>query len=50
MIVTRTWLDEWIDLSDISTDEICKTLNAIGLEVDSVKTVKMPQKCVVGYV
>lgn len=37
MIVTRTWLQEFIDISNISTDDICKTLNSIGLEVDSVK-------------
>ena len=35
MIITRTWLEEFIDISKISTDDICKTLNSIGLEVDS---------------
>lgn len=38
MIVTRSWLEEWIDLDGISTDELVKTFNSIGLEVDRVKT------------
>jgi phenylalanyl-tRNA synthetase beta chain len=50
MIVTRTWLQEFIDISKISTDEICKTLNSIGLEVDSVAQLTVPSKVVVGKV
>jgi phenylalanyl-tRNA synthetase beta chain len=50
MVVTRTWLNDWIDLKDITTSDICKTLNSIGLEVDGVKEVRMPQNTVVGYV
>ncbi|MFV0481564.1 MAG: YtpR family tRNA-binding protein, partial [Campylobacteraceae bacterium] len=50
MIVTKNWLKEWIDISSISTDELCKTLNDIGLEIDSVTKHKMPEYCVVGYV
>ena len=50
MIVTRTWLQEWVDLDGISTDEICKKLNAIGLEVDSLTRYRVPEKIVVGYV
>ena len=46
MIVTRSWLNEWIDLSTISTDELVKTFNSIGLEVDSVLTYKVPKKIV----
>ena len=44
MIITRSWLEEFIDISKISTDEICKTLNSIGLEVDSVEKVSIVQK------
>ena len=40
MIITRRWLEEFINISNISTDEICKTLNSIGLEVDSVEKKK----------
>lgn len=50
MIVTKSWLDEWIDLSGISTDKLLNTLNSIGLEVDSVSTYKVPEKIVFGKV
>ncbi len=50
MIVTKSWLNEWIDLSDITTDALCKTLNSIGLEVDRIKRYRMPQKVVFGHV
>ncbi|WP_456322400.1 phenylalanine--tRNA ligase subunit beta [Hydrogenimonas sp.] len=50
MIVTRTWLEEWVDLDGISTDEICKKLNSIGLEVDALKRIRIPEKIVVGFV
>ena len=50
MIITRTWLEEFIDISKISTDEICKTLNSIGLEVDSVEKLSIATKVVVGKV
>lgn len=50
MIITRSWLEEFIDISKISTDEICKTLNAIGLEVDSLENYSIPSKVVVGKV
>ncbi|AXH08725.1 phenylalanine--tRNA ligase subunit beta [Malaciobacter halophilus] len=50
MIVTRKWLEEFIDISKISTDDICKTLNSIGLEVDSLQKVRIASKVVVGKV
>ncbi len=50
MIVTKSWLNEWIDIRDISTDDLCKTFNSIGLEVDSVEYFRVPQKIVVGEV
>jgi phenylalanyl-tRNA synthetase beta chain len=50
MIVTRTWLQEWVDLEGISTDDICKKLNSIGLEVDALTRYRMPEKIVVGFV
>ena len=42
MIVTKSWLNEFLDLSEVSTESICKTLNAIGLEVDSVHSISVP--------
>lgn len=50
MIITRSWLEEFIDISKISTDEICKTLNSIGLEVDSLEKVSIVPKVVLGKV
>ena len=50
MIVTKSWLNEWIDLSGISTNELVKTFNSIGLEVDSVLTYKVPKKIIFGRV
>jgi len=50
MIVTRAWLQEYIDISSISTEDICKTLNSIGLEVDSLEEQKIPKNVVVGKV
>lgn len=50
MIVTRAWLNEWIELEGISTQKICQTLNAIGLEVDSLQEQRMPEGVVVGKV
>ncbi|MFA5720982.1 MAG: phenylalanine--tRNA ligase subunit beta [Aliarcobacter sp.] len=50
MIVTKKWLEEFVNISKISTDEICKTLNSIGLEVDSVEKRSLASKVVVGKV
>lgn len=50
MIVTRSWLNEWIDLEGISTQEIAKTFNSIGLEVDRVEEFRVPKKVVFGKV
>jgi len=50
MIITKSWLNEWIDLRNVSTDEIAKTLNSIGLEVDRVHEYRVPQKIVFGKV
>jgi len=50
MIVTRKWLEEFIDLSGISTDEVCDALNAIGQEVEGLNKIRIADKVVVGYV
>jgi phenylalanyl-tRNA synthetase beta chain len=50
MIVTRSWLNEWIDLSDITTEDLAKTFNAIGLEVDRIHSYEIPKKIIVGKV
>lgn len=50
MIVTRNWLEEWINLDGISNKDIHNALDSIGLEVDNVLYVDIPSKIVVGYV
>jgi len=50
MIVTRSWLEEYIDLSDISNEDLSRRLNEIGLEVDSLVEHKIPSKVVVGEI
>lgn len=50
MIVTKSWLNEWIDLNGHSTEEIAKTFNTIGLEVDRIHKYRVPDKIVFGKV
>jgi len=50
MIVTKSWLNEWINLDGIETQEIAKTFNAIGLEVDRIHEYRVPSKIVFGKV
>ena len=50
MIVTKNWLNEWIDLSGVSTEQLLKTFNSIGLEVDRHDAIRVPDNVVIGYV
>lgn len=50
MIISKHWLNEWVDLSEVSGETLSKTLNSIGLEVDSYKEINLPKSVVVGYV
>ncbi|MCK4440918.1 MAG: hypothetical protein KAU90_02860, partial [Sulfurovaceae bacterium] len=50
MIITRTWLNNFIDIEDISNEKLYETFNSIGLEVDSMKTYKIPAKVVIGKI
>ncbi|RRS32728.1 MAG: phenylalanyl-tRNA synthetase subunit beta [Epsilonproteobacteria bacterium (ex Lamellibrachia satsuma)] len=50
MIVTRSWLNEFIDLSDVSNEKLYKTFNAIGLEVDSINQIEIAEKVVIGKI
>ncbi len=50
MIITRTWLNNFIDISEVSNDTLYKTLNSIGLEVDSIVEYSIPKKIVVGKI
>ncbi len=46
MIITKSWLNEWIEVGDIKTEELVKTLNSIGLEVERVERFRVPEKVV----
>lgn len=50
MIVTKNWLNEWIDVTAVSSEQLLKTFNAIGLEVDAHMTLSVPLGVVVGFV
>jgi len=50
MIVTRSWLNEFIDLSTVSNDKLYETFNAIGLEVDSLNQIEIAQGVVVAKI
>ncbi len=50
MIVTRRWLEEFINLENISTQEIIDTLNRIGQEVEGYKKYEIPENVVIGKV
>ena len=50
MRLSKNWLNEWIDLSAKSAEDICAALNEIGLEVDSCERIRVPSKVVVAKV
>jgi len=50
MIVTKNWLNEWIDLDTVTIQQLLKTLNAIGLEVGRHESICVPEGVVVGFV
>ena len=50
MIVTRSWLNNFIDISEVSDKKLYDTLNSIGLEVDNIKKYTIPKGVVIGEV
>jgi len=50
MIITRSWLQEFIDLSHVSNEKLYETFNSIGLEVDSINEIKIAEKVVIGKI
>ena len=50
MIVTRSWLGEFIDMDGISNEKLYDTFNAIGLEVDTITSYEIAEKVVVGKI
>ncbi|WP_309500101.1 phenylalanine--tRNA ligase subunit beta [Sulfurovum sp.] len=50
MIVTRSWLNEFIDLSSVTNEKLYETFNSIGLEVDSLAQMEIPEKVLIGKI
>ncbi|MDD5359716.1 MAG: phenylalanine--tRNA ligase subunit beta [Sulfurovaceae bacterium] len=50
MIVTRNWLNEFIDIKETSDEELCIAFNAIGLELASTQKFNIPNKIVIGEI
>lgn len=50
MIVTRNWLNEFVDLTKVSTQKIVDIFNDRGLEVASVQSIVVPEGIVIGFV
>ncbi len=50
MIVTRTWLNNFLDISGVSDERLYETFNSIGLEVDNIKKITIPKGVVVGEI
>jgi len=50
MRITRSWLEEFIDLSDISNERLYEIFNGIGLEVDTLEQINIAEGVVIGKV
>lgn len=50
MIITRTWLEEFINLEDVSNQTLHELFNSIGLEVDSMRDINIPNNVLIGRV
>lgn len=50
MIVTRHWLNEWVEIGAHTSEALASTFNAIGLEVERTEYFRMPEKIVVGKI
>lgn len=50
MIITKSWLNEFIDLSAVSNETLYETFNSIGLEVDSINEIHIDKNVVIGKI
>ncbi|UKS54022.1 phenylalanine--tRNA ligase subunit beta [Mycoplasma feriruminatoris] len=51
MIITRNWLNKYLDLNNISNDQINVCLNSLGFEVDNVYDLNsLNSELILGYV
>ena len=47
MKILKSWLSDWIDLSNIEDDLISEALESLGFEIDNIKKVKPNYKNIV---
>ena len=50
MKLTRNMISEFLDISSINDETLCDKLNSIGLEVESIQSIKIPSNVVVAKV
>lgn len=50
MVISTSLLSYFIDISNIDINDLCQTLNDIGIEVEGVQKVDIPSQVVVGKV
>ncbi len=50
MVITTSWLSEYIDISGLTPEDICEKLNKIGLEVASLEKHRLDENIVIGEV
>lgn len=50
MIITKSWINEFIDIENEDFSKVEATLNSIGHEVATVETIEIPEKVVVAKV
>lgn len=50
MIVSRNWLNSFVNISDISNKDILNTLDSLGLEVEAITSICIPNKVLIGKV
>ncbi|NWF66715.1 MAG: phenylalanine--tRNA ligase subunit beta [Campylobacterales bacterium] len=50
MIITKSWLSEFLSIEDIGVDNLCLAFNKIGLEVDRNIKIKAPDGVVIGKI
>ena len=50
MIVSRNWLNDFVDISKISNQDILNTLDSLGLEVETITSIRIPDKVLIGKV
>jgi len=50
MIITRTWLNNFIDIRRVSNERLYEIFNNVGLEVDNIKSYTIPRGVVIGEI